>query len=79
MELYNVCSSLSKVKRKVIVRFSTETRMLTIFVKKVCEDLRDPAVRTSDTDIKLFSAFKPMLGQRAAIDEVRLFSSQLLQ
>ncbi|XP_046858902.1 DNA ligase 4-like isoform X2 [Xenia sp. Carnegie-2017] len=48
MELYNVCSSLSKV----------------------CEDLRDPTVRTSDTDIKLFSAFKPMLGQRAAIDEV---------
>jgi hypothetical protein len=40
-------------------------------VFKVCQDLKDPTVRKNDSEITLFSAFKPMLGQRAAIDEVR--------
>ena len=38
---------------------------------KVCQDLKDPTVRKNDSEITLFSAFKPMLGQRAAIDEVK--------
>ncbi|CAB3983648.1 DNA ligase 4 [Paramuricea clavata] len=39
-------------------------------LSKVCQDLKDPTVRKNDSEITLFSAFKPMLGQRAAIDEV---------
>ncbi|XP_065897200.1 DNA ligase 4-like isoform X2 [Dysidea avara] len=37
---------------------------------KVCSDLRDPSTRLNETAISLFQPFRPMLGQRAAIDQV---------
>eukprot|EP00794_Sanderia_malayensis_P019370 gene19370-21291_t len=47
-ELYNVCSSLSKV----------------------CHDLSDPYSSSGEAAITLFNPFRPMLGQRAAYENV---------
>jgi DNA ligase-4 len=39
-------------------------------LEKVCKDLRDPSVRLIDSEITLFSSFRPMLAARASINHV---------
>lgn len=38
---------------------------------KVCRMLRDKSVRVHEIGIEIFSPFTPMLGERAAPDQVR--------
>ena len=37
---------------------------------QVCNDLRDLSVHLNEASISYFNPFRPMLGQRAAIDQV---------
>lgn len=39
-------------------------------LEKVCSDLRDPSTHLNETTISYFTPFRPMLGQRASIDQV---------
>ncbi|XP_064401547.1 DNA ligase 4-like isoform X2 [Halichondria panicea] len=46
-------------------------------LEKICQDLRDPSVHLNETSIAYFTPFRPMLGQRAVIDQVlRLMEHQ---
>ena len=37
----------------------------------MCSDLQDPSVRMNEVEMSLFSPFRPMLAERAAIEEAR--------
>ena len=39
---------------------------------QVCSDLRDPSTHLNETTISYFTPFRPMLGQRASIDQVKV-------
>ena len=41
---------------------------------QVCSDLHDPSIHLNETSISYFTPFRPMLGQRAAIDQVLITS-----
>lgn len=41
-----------------------------LFIIKVCRMLRDKSVRVHEIGIEVFSPFTPMLGERAAPDQV---------
>eukprot|EP00731_Ephydatia_muelleri_P008231 Em0004g569a len=46
-------------------------------LEKVCTDLHDPSVHLNESIITYFSAFRPMLGERATMDQVlRLMEHQ---
>ncbi|XP_073251496.1 DNA ligase 4-like [Porites lutea] len=46
-------------------------------LSKVCSDLQDPSVRMNEVEMILFSPFRPMLAERAAIEEVdKLMNNQ---
>jgi DNA ligase-4 len=38
-------------------------------LEKVCSDLRSPDIKLNETAISYFTPFRPMLGQRASIDQ----------
>ena len=52
--------------------FSTGDYSALMFLKplQVCNDLRDLSVHLNEASISYFNPFRPMLGQRAAIDQV---------
>ncbi|XP_071535419.1 DNA ligase 4 [Panulirus ornatus] len=39
-------------------------------LEKVCKTLRDPSVRLHEIEVSLFSAFRPMLAERAVLEKV---------
>lgn len=39
-------------------------------LEKVCADLRDPSIHLNETSVSYFTPFRPMLGERAAMDKI---------
>ena len=67
-DLFSVCSSLDKVHTTVSLVTTVAIELL-IF-PQVCSDLRDPSTHLNETSITYFTPFRPMLGQRATMDQV---------
>ena len=76
MDLFTVCSSLEKVRPHLLRDLFTPSLLhllvppITLSSLKVCSDLRDPKTRLNEASIAYFTPFRPMLGQRAVIDQV---------
>lgn len=49
-----------------------------VYYPQVCSDLRYLATRLNETAISYFTPFRPMLGQRAGIDQVGVASYYVL-
>ena len=64
----------SVLAQETVVQYvnSTGDYSALMFLKplQVCNDLRDLSVHLNEVSISYFNPFRPMLGQRAAIDQV---------
>lgn len=72
VDLFSVCSSLEKVHVGSIanVYSCSGSDYSALKLPQVCNDLRDLSVHLNEASISYFNPFRPMLGQRAAIDQV---------
>ena len=68
--------SISSVACDHLVSFDDMYMCDYLSYSKVCSDLRDPKTRLNEAAIAYFTPFRPMLGQRAAIDQVNVYQVQ---
>ena len=73
MQFLSWVSAWALIRETVIQYvYSTGDCSVLRFLKplQVCNDLRDLSVHLNEASISYFNPFRPMLGQRAAIDQV---------